>query len=235
MVPHGTAFLEAPPRACRCDPVDSRARSRSPGWRHVVVACTLVLGLGIVAADFWRYDLRYALPTPRRADVRQPAAGTHVDLPPAVLAHTVPGRPVLLHFFNPACPCSRFNLDHLRALVRDHADRVTFVAVVPGAPIDSPAPSVPGLDIPAVRDADGSIAARFGVYSTPQAVLLAADRSLFFTGNYNLTRFCSDPRTAFAQQAIAALLAHRPLPPMPAAATTAYGCELPASPPPEAR
>ncbi|MFY9343893.1 MAG: AhpC/TSA family protein [Planctomycetota bacterium] len=212
------------------------APTDSPGWRRLVVGCGLALGLTIVAIDFWRYDLRYSLPTPRAPGLEQPAPGARIDLPPTVAAHAVPDRPLLLHFFNAQCPCSRFNLDHLQALVRDYRGRVTFVAVLQGddAAAERP-PALAGFDIAAVRDHDGGLARLCGVYSTPQAVLLTAGRVLFFRGNYNLSRFCTDATTAFAQQAIDALLAGRPLPGMPAAATTAYGCELPSSPAPEAR
>jgi hypothetical protein len=37
---------------------------------------------------------------------------------------------MLLHFFNRACPCSRFNVDHVRELHARYRGQVLFVAVL---------------------------------------------------------------------------------------------------------
>ena len=77
-----------------------------------------------------------------------------------------------------------------------------------------------------IPDPGGHRAARLGVYSTPQAVVIGADGRLFFRGNYNTTRYCVDSRTEFARIAIEALLAGIPLPDLPPQARVAYGCPL---------
>ncbi|MEM6299939.1 MAG: hypothetical protein AAF740_14720, partial [Bacteroidota bacterium] len=65
-----------------------------------------------------------------------------------------------------------------------------------------------------------------GVYATPQAVLITPDGKLFYRGNYNVSRYCTDRSTRFAEQAIGALLAGENPPDFGELATTAYGCEL---------
>src|SRR6266852_6300605 len=92
---------------------------------------TLVL-LTFAVAMFWYQDWRYSFPTPRPEGLFQPPFGTLV-----AAAQLLPGatpqdstRPLLVHFFNPNCPCSRFNLDHIRDLTRAYGDRVNIVAVL---------------------------------------------------------------------------------------------------------
>jgi hypothetical protein len=146
----------------------------------------------------------------------------------------------LLHFFNPVCPCSRFNAEHIRALWERFGKQARFVAVVQIADDQdtaqrreslAAAARLFGADMEAVIDDQGKIAAACGVYSTPQAVILAPGSAsvVLFRGNYNVTRYCADPKTEFARQALEAVLNHQPLPPESRSAMIAYGCELPAN------
>lgn len=188
-----------------------------------MLAVVLATGcfMAIVGA-FWWQDVRYQLPTPKPAALVQMPLGDKVALPKVLLAYQ--GKPLLLHFFNPDCPCSRFNLAHVRELQHRYGNELRIVAVVQGTEAAS------DLPIPAIADPCGGIAAQLGVYSTPQAVLLTADGRLFYRGNYNRSRFCSDSATAFAQQAIEALRTDAGQHVAVAAnpdAITAYGCPLP--------
>ncbi len=196
--------------------------------RFFLVAMMEVLLLAATGAAFWYQDWRYAQPTPRPADWQGPQPGQALALPGGILPRD--GRPTLLHFFNPNCPCSRFNFDHLRELIRRFGADVNFVAV-----LETDADSgtlnrfhALGCQIPALVD-DGQISRATGVYSTPQAVILDGDGRLYYRGNYNLGRYCVDPKTEFARLALEALLAGRPCPEFPRSATAAYGCPLPDS------
>ncbi|HLQ37026.1 MAG TPA: redoxin family protein [Planctomycetota bacterium] len=194
----------------------------------LVAALALLLFAGVI---LWREDLRYSLPTPRPPALAQPAFGAQLLAAPALapLRPLLRGRPLLLHFYNPDCPCSRFNVQHLQQLQRNYQDRVDFVAVLQSDDPAAAAATFAGLALamPGLPDRGGAIAAAFGVYSTPQAVLLDAGGRLFFRGNYNSARYCIDRRTAFAQAAIERLLVGRPPPPDDPRAGVAYGCELP--------
>lgn len=178
-------------------------------------------------------DGRYALPTPRPANLPQIPIGMRLRLPAEIerLADGKDSRPLLVHFFSPDCPCSRFNLDHIRALARQYSAQVHFIAVLQGTDITALSQTFRSLhlDMEAVVDDDGHIARAFGVYSTPQAVLLDAQRHLHYRGNYNQSRYCASPQTEFARLALETLLAHKPLPDFPKVATIAYGCELPSN------
>ncbi len=187
----------------------------------VLFSCALLLG--IAAAAFWYQDWQYSRPTPRPAALVQPAVGS-VPLALAALETGPGGRPLFLHFFNPGCPCSRFNLDHVRDLTAKYRGRVRFVAVVPGGDANSL-----GLPMETVADKDGAIARACGVYSTPQAVLLDSAGRLYYRGNYNSSRYCTASGSQYARIALESLLAGSPPPHLPPAATIAYGCPLPSS------
>lgn len=187
--------------------------------------------LTAIVAAFWYQDWRYSLPTPKPATWQPVPLGARVELPQAVMdwAPGVEQQPLFLHFFNPDCPCSRFNLDHLRELVHAYRHKARFVAILQGEDSATTQKRFADLDtgIPGVPDVDRRIANACGVYSTPQAVLLDSDQRLLFRGNYNVSRYCTERSTAFARIALESALAGQVVPGFPTAATTAYGCELP--------
>jgi len=81
------------------------------------------------------------------------------------------------------------------------------------------------IDIPV--SFDSTLAAACGVYSTPQAVLVDAGRHLYYRGNYNKSRYCTDSRSNYAQMAIDSLFGNVPRPVFSGFALKAYGCTLP--------
>jgi hypothetical protein len=204
-------------------------------WRPVT-ALAVVLGLMVFAGyTLWEQDWKWGLPTPRPAGLQQPPIGAPLELPDAIAARWSPAarRPLFLHFFNPDCPCSRFNQDHVRDLIQAHRGRLTIVAVIEpeGGPVaaHAVADAERELGVPVLLDADGSIAKQAGVYSSPQAVLVTAAGSLYYRGNYNLARYCTDSRTEFARIAIEHVLAGDPAYDAPLQARIAYGCPLPST------
>ncbi len=218
--------------------------------RRLRVAATLggaALLLGAVGITFWTQDIRYSLPTPRPPTLADVPTGATVALPGPFdrTAMSNDDRPLFLHFFNPDCPCSRFNAEHIRSLIVRFGRQARFIAVIQS--VDTPdaaqrqenlaaAAKLFGPGMEAVVDDGGKIAAACGVYSTPQAVILTAGAShaLLFRGNYNASRYCADPQTEFARLALTAVISHRSLPPESRAAMIAYGCELPANAPAKA-
>ncbi len=199
--------------------------SPSSAWRTVAVLASTLLCLTVAATSFWYQDWRYSLPTPRPPGLVQAAPGTAVEgeLP---LPRT-DGRPLLLHFTNPDCPCSRFARDQVRELVREFGEEVRFLAVVEVESGAGPPPDATGLGLEQLADPGGRLAARLGVYSTPQAVILAPDGTLWYRGNYNRARFCTQAESAYARLALAALVSGAARPLFSEAATRAYGCALP--------
>lgn len=203
--------------------------------RHFRTAATLVVAalcLAMIATVFWYQDVRNSLPTPVPRDFHPPAFGANVTLPATLAPQPEDTRPLLLHFYNNDCPCSRFNVDQARNLVQKFGGQVRSVLILQtdSAPADAQEALATAAKrfggIEAVIDHAGRIARHYGVYSTPQAVLLDHNR-IAYRGNYNVSRYCTDASTEFARLAVEAVLAHQPLPHLPELAYRAYGCELP--------
>jgi len=190
-----------------------------------LAVAALLLILSGIAAIFWQQELQYTRPTPIPQNYVPVRTGAGIALGEKGLSRD--GRPVLLHFFNPDCPCSRFNLKHFKTLVKSYGKQLTFIAVVP-EPFRAQTEQIRqqlDLGIPVIADQEKELARRCGVYATPQAVLVGRDGKLYYRGNYNKSRYCTTKNSNYAQMAVDSLLADAPA--FGAVATDAYGCELP--------
>ena len=191
-----------------------------------LAAWLIIIGSGI-AYIFWYQEWRYSLPTPVPLNYHAINSGEHISL------KAIPGlehspKPLFLHFFNPNCPCSRFNISHFKSLVKEYGDQIDFAVVVLTSSSRYTEKDIQqkfDLSLPVLFDS--SYAAACGVYSTPQAAIINTDKSLFYRGNYNKSRYCTDKKTNYAQIAIDALLAEQRQPLLDPAATVSYGCTLP--------
>lgn len=205
--------------------------SAVPAHARAAAAAVAALSVGGIASAFWFEDLRYARPAPKPAEHVDVAIGTEVGSAPAiadVLGERDPSRPLLLHFYNPDCPCSRFNVPYLRELVERHGDAVDFVLVVECVDEEQVerARAKVEADLPWVFDQGGALADHYGVYATPLAVIVGADGRLAFRGNYASARYCTDPTLQAARIALEAVLAGRE-PPGLESPNAPYGCSLP--------
>src|SRR5215469_13016764 len=137
--------------------------------RKWLVISWLIILSSVVALLFWRNEWKYSLPTPIPVNYHNIALGAPIGLPPAVQTSA---KPLFLHFFNPDCPCSRFNMPQFKALVDQYGDRVDFAIVVmsPKSFTASAIRNKFNLAHPLPVLQDSSVAAACGVYSTPQAV-----------------------------------------------------------------
>lgn len=190
----------------------------------------LILLSGGIAFIFWQYQWKYSLPTPVPEGYHAVARGTLVQLPASAQAlRTRNGKPLFLHFFNPDCPCSRFNMPQFKALVDQYGDKIDFAIVVMGPKAFTAAAIQNKFNLPHPLPVlqDSAVAAACGVYSTPQAVLIDARGQLYFRGNYNRSRYCTDERTSFAKQALDGLLQGNYSLIFSPLALQAYGCQLP--------
>lgn len=187
--------------------------------------CAITLSIGWI---FWFEDFRYNLPTPIPANYKIVPVNTFINLEGQIQNTTQ--KPTLLHFFNPKCPCSRFNLEHFRALYKGYKDKIGFHVVIP---YESEVAEVQKLiaysGIGIIRDKNKNLAETCGVYSTPQAVVMDREGKLYYRGNYNKSRYCTAQSSNFAQMALDSVLSQRAAPVFPKEATRAYGCELPDS------
>lgn len=185
----------------------------------------LLLLFSAIGALFWYNDWVYQLPTPVPEDYKRVPTGQLISLEGAMTNDH--DKPVFLHFFNPDCPCSRFNIKQVNALMKAYGDEVDFRVVVMSNKTfrDEAIQGKFNKDIPV--SFDDSLAKACGVYSTPQLVLLDKDHHLFYRGNYNVSRYCTDEKTNFAKIALEGLLKQQKNLSFSSLALQAYGCSLP--------
>lgn len=194
--------------------------------KHIFVITTLAILIGIAGYVIYLEDVRYSLPTPVPTNYKDISPNTFIAPPTPILA--VKDKPLFIHFFNPYCPCSRFNLEHFKALNLQFSNKVDF-AVVLQIEKEGAVEKFKKLElnIPYVEDIKGDIALAYGVYSTPQAVILDRTGKLFYRGNYNKSRYCSLKSSEYARFALEAMLREEKMDELPVYAKIAYGCQLP--------
>lgn len=192
--------------------------------RKLIVVGVLLVCFGCMGFLFWQQELQYILPTPVPPNYSSLSINQQVSLPP-----TFPvGEAIYFHFFNPDCPCSRFNLKHFRSLTNQFKDKVKIYAVVPAyADVQQASEMIDDNRITILQDLDDQLANACGVYSTPQAVVIDASQKLFYRGNYNRTRYCTLKESNYAEIALTALVSGENPPIFNDFATQSYGCQLP--------
>lgn len=190
-----------------------------------IVIIWLMILLSAVGVLFWYNEWVYQLPTPVPKNYKAVSQGKFIKLSGPLNSYH--SKPLFLHFFNPECPCSRFNIKTFRSLVKQYGSEVDFVVIVM---------SKKTFTVEAIQDkfnlnipvlSDTTIATTCGVYSTPQAVLLDAQHKLYYRGNYNSSRYCTDEKTSYAKIAIKGLLHDNAKMLFDQLALRAYGCQLP--------
>lgn len=190
-------------------------------WLSVISVALLTL----IAWTFWQQELQYLLPTPVPANYKVVPPGQLIAFNSSLQPQRH-ARPILLHFFSPSCPCSRFNLQHFTTLYRAFGQQVDFFAVTSDAQDLEKAKGYLPEGITIIHDKDEALARACGVYSTPQAAIIQANNMLYFRGNYNRSRYCTDQATNYVEQALYSLITQQPLPAFDSLATISYGCSI---------
>lgn len=194
--------------------------------RKIIAVGVLLICFSCMGFLFWQQEMKYVLPTPV-------PTGYSAKLPDAVISlptvYSFPDNQALyFHFFNPDCPCSRFNLKHFKALKKQFESQVKIYAVIPAyADFEYAKEMLDDESIIVIQDKDDTLANACGVYATPQAVIIDNQRKLFYRGNYNRTRYCTLKESNYAEIALTAIVRGERPPVFNAFATQSYGCELP--------
>jgi hypothetical protein len=189
-----------------------------------LVVSWLAIIFFVIALLFWKNEYVYSLPTPVPANYHSVKTGEYINLKGRLSSVN---KPLFIHFFNPSCPCSRFNIPQFKSLVKKYGDKVSFAIVVVNKDRTYSEDEIQDrfdLKIPVLSDT--SIAISCGVYSTPQAVILDSGHKLYYRGNYNRSRYCTDKSSDFAQIALDSLLNNSSSPFFSELATKAYGCQI---------
>ncbi|MEO8770606.1 MAG: redoxin domain-containing protein [Ferruginibacter sp.] len=194
--------------------------------RKSLVTCWLVAIFASIFFLFWRNEWKYSLPTPIPSNYKIVETGTL--MPVSRWINKEHSKPVFFHFFNPDCPCSRFNIAHFKTLMNNYSGKIDFYVVVVSKDKNYAEKDIRekyNLSIPVLFDL--SIATYCGVYSTPQAVLIDKENKLYYRGNYNKSRYCTEKNSDYAKLAIDSLIQQQQNPTFPLTATKSYGCSLP--------
>ncbi len=208
------------------------------GLRKLITGVILSIWLALIGVTYWRMELRFLTPAKR------PAGAALIDpetQPPAPISrlstdkgeHRLQGKFTLLNFWSPDCACSRFMEPHVRALVDEFTPQgVQCITVII---LNDSSVSEPdalqrwrsrGIETPALVDRGGALARQFGVWAGPAAVIVNPQGRIVYAGAYNIGRYCSNEQTAYAKQALEAVLAGRK---PPRAKTPFYGCQVPSA------
>ena len=167
----------------------------------VILVCSC---LGAIATLFWYQEVQYLLPTELPSDFEEVEVGSTIDVD-----FLGENEASLLHFYNPNCPCSKFNYSNFESIQRAYQYDINSYLIVQG--------SLNGLNtkfrsslremkVKVITDHDKEIAKKCGVYSTPQIALVDQNHNLYYKGNYNQSRYCTNPQTNYAKIAIERLL-----------------------------
>ncbi|MFY0608503.1 MAG: hypothetical protein JXR10_17430 [Cyclobacteriaceae bacterium] len=192
--------------------------------RRFIAAIFLLSVVSCLAGIFWQAEIQYLLPTPVPSDYQEIVVNTKIYVDDNSTDSLE--KPVFYHFFTTNCPCSKFNLTHFNSLKRAFGDQIDFIVVLPEEDdIEKARPYFEG-ETKIIRDVNQQFAVASGVYSTPQAVIINTDRSLYFRGNYNKARYCSDPLSNYAQMALDSLQSNVAPPDFGPLASIAYGCGI---------
>jgi hypothetical protein len=194
--------------------------------RKVLMICWLIMIFTGIGYLFWYHEWKYSLPTPVPENYTAIKTGELINVTDKI--SVTDGKPVFIHFFNPDCPCSRFNIPHFNSLVKQYGSQLSFSVVVLNKTKQFTAKEIQErYDLTVPVSFDTTIASICGVYSTPQAVILDEQHRLYYRGNYNKSRYCTEKNSNYAQMAIDSLLNHDTQPIFSHFALTAYGCSLP--------
>ncbi len=198
----------------------------NPVLKKIVLTVWLTAISSGIAFLFWHNEWKFNLPTPVPAGYQPVLNGSRISLRELTGIDT--GKIVFLHFFNPDCPCSRFNLSHFKSLVKKYGNRVSFAVIVYNKNNALTAEATRDrFNLPVPVFINHGLAAACGVYATPQAAIITRDHKLWYRGNYNISRYCTAVATNFAQLALDSLLQDHALPQLGNAAYQSYGCQLP--------
>ncbi len=184
----------------------------------------LVVCSAAIVLVFWQQEIQYVQPAPVPENYEAVGRGQQVRL--EKLAALPARKHIFLHFFNPECPCSRFNVPHFLQLHRQYGQQIDFQVIIPAFADAGAARQLLGEEIPVFVDRESRFAQACGVYATPQAIIIDGTGKLYYRGNYNRARYCTTPATSYARLALQNYLQGNPPPYLGLLAEEARGCSF---------
>lgn len=206
--------------------------------KKLLTGAILVLWMTLIGVTYWRMELRFLQPAKRPAGAAtvDPSKQPPVPVPQIQTdmgALDWQGKFTLLNFWSPDCACSRFMEPHVRELVELFTPRgvqIATVIILNNERVSDTDALLQwrgrGIATPALVDRNGALARQFGVWAGPAAVIVNPRGRIVYVGAYNIGRYCNNEETAFAKQALEAVLAGQQ---PPRASTPFYGCQVPSA------
>jgi hypothetical protein len=205
---------------------ERRRSARSP-WLPRLAGGLFAVWLAAMAYAFWYVQGRFVQPFyPEFVNEVWDADPSGFGAAFAALVRdadaAAPGRATVYHFWDPDCPCTRFNTPHVRELVEQYsASGVEFVVVpAPGVRYDTAA--IETRFGAGVRALDASLITQVAVPSSPAAVLVSSDRDIAYFGPYSSGAFCGGENGRYVEDALERSLAGNPAAPLDVFAAGCY-------------
>ncbi len=137
--------------------------------------------------------------------------------------NTRPDQATVFHFWNPDCPCSRFNTAHVRAITRQYSTKGVRFIVIPHPGVNTnfndlkeQAESNFGTTIHLIR------AGEVHLPSSPAAAVIGNDGQLAYFGPYSIGASCSATSGTFVEKTLDSILAGEHMRNINTAATGCY-------------
>lgn len=157
---------------------------RLDGWNKMLIALWAVV-LGAVSLVMINYDFRAGAIAQAPANIALSSSNIKTEA----------GKPTLLFFAHPKCPCTRASIEELSKIMAQCKDIVAYgiVVVPPGAGADfGQGETIESLrhisDLHVIEDKDGVIADKFGARTSGQTVFYDHDGKLGFNGGITYAR-----------------------------------------------
>lgn len=208
--------------------------SQPPHRRRRALWASALVGVWLAgsAFGFWWYsakDLRSFVATAQLGAQRFDGAALSAELEAAITTHRdnhaqVADPPTVLHFWDPDCPCSRFNQSHVRQLAEHYrAAGVRFLVLDrrTAAPLDPQRLEASfGPDVAAFAGRE-LVAGELAIPASPAAAVFDGTGRLAYFGPYSEGAACLAGNGDFVERTLDKLLAgERPR----EMNTTAFGC-----------
>ncbi|MBU0620995.1 MAG: protein disulfide oxidoreductase [Gammaproteobacteria bacterium] len=142
------------------------ARSRLAKWRGFAIEALVVIAI-VVAIRAWQQRDMVSGPAPALQGIT--LAGKPYTLP------TRPERPVLVHFWATWCPVCRAEQGNVASVAQDHSEVITIAMQSGKSEEVARYVQEQQIGFPVINDADGSIAASWGVQAVPASFFIGSD------------------------------------------------------------
>ena len=195
--------------------------------KKLIFIGVMLSSFGLICWIFWTEE--FSLYLPEQKSIEQ----NELKALPKHLAKELKikevNKPLILHFYNPKCQCSKFNWKEFETLAKEYSNDINCIVFIEKNKLDSS--EFKGLNekfknVQFKKDYDGYFAEQFNIQKTPQAIVIDTDQKIIYQGNYNIARFCTNQQTSYVKKAIAMLMKETTYNPEELIGMKTYGCQI---------